>query len=136
MPSSPIPDMVTNNEEANHMPNYDETYADEETDAIVDEEFIAEIPVGELPVDITDEDQAAEVLEEDPAPTGPCADPKFSGYEGTEDCSGYIWCQGGVPGWPMCKTCPWQTSFRSSTPSTLSVKIRWTRFARRWASIE
>jgi hypothetical protein len=94
--SGPVPNnVVTSNQEADHMTDVN-THTDE-AQAIPDGEFVAEISVDEPHVEAV-EDEKAEVIEDSPAPTGPCSDPSFSGYEGTEDCSGYIWCQGGVPG--------------------------------------
>ena len=110
-PPSPIPEKV-NDEESNHMmdspdssptpvmnlPNYGETHANDEAQGVIDEDFGVEISADELEVEVIKEEQEAEVVEDIPAPTGPCANPDFFGYKGTDDCSAYIWCQNGVAG--------------------------------------
>jgi hypothetical protein len=75
------------------VPSYDHM---NDAGAIADGEFVANIEVGNE-IQVIEEEEAEEE-EAAPMPTGPCSDPSFTGYEATEDCSGYIFCQGGIVG--------------------------------------
>ena len=75
------------------VPSYSETVGAEEAAQLISQ--------GDFDTEINVEPHIAEAIEEEtppPAPTGPCSDPKFSGYEATENCSGYYYCQAGAIG--------------------------------------
>ena len=87
------PISVEHNDPGMVVPDYSETISGEEVAQLISQ--------GDFEAEVNIEHDVVEIIEEETpptAPTGPCSDPKFSGYEATEDCSGYYYCQAGTIG--------------------------------------
>lgn len=80
---------------------YDEESGHEYVVEITQEDQEEEVVVLELVEDVveeflTDGTTSTTAATTTPPPAGPCSDSAFFGYEPTDDCSGYYWCQGGT----------------------------------------